>query len=338
MTTPFTDLDAFNALPRVSSLALSPDGRRLITSVATLDSDSVRWVNALWEVDPTGTEPAIRLTRSRKGETAPVFLPNGDLLFTSARPDPDAKETPDDAPAALWLLPARGGEARVVGTRAGGVGGVVVARDAGTVVVSSSTLPGSGDSDDDEKRRKERKDKKVNAILHTGYPVRYWDHDLGPGAPRLLCGTVEDHERLTWRDLTPVPERALDNASYDVSADGRVVVTTWTVAEPRGSRRSTLVVLEDGEQRTLLDESAHEYSGPRISPDGRLVAVTRSTRSAPDAPPDERLVVVPLDGSAEARDVAPAWDRWVLERRWTADGTALIVTADEGGGCPVFRI
>jgi hypothetical protein len=53
--TVFSDLDAYNAVPRVSSLALSPDGRRLVTSVATLDTDSVRWVNALWEVDPTGS-------------------------------------------------------------------------------------------------------------------------------------------------------------------------------------------------------------------------------------------------------------------------------------------
>ena len=338
MTTPFTDLDAYNALPRVSSLALSADGSRLVTSVATLDADGVRWVNALWEVDPTGAQPATRLTRSRKGESAPVFLPNGDLLFTSARPDPDVKETPDDAPAALWLLPARGGEARVVATRGGGVGGVVVAQATGTVIVSSRTLPSAEDGAADEQRRKARKDKKVSAILHSGYPVRYWDHDLGPDEPRLLSGTVEDHEHVTWSDLTPTPRRSLDDASYDVSPDGRTVVTTWTVSELGGSRRTTLVALDGTERRTLLDDADHEYGGPRISPDGRLVAVTRSTRSTPASSEDARLVVLPVDGSEPPRDVAPAFDRWVLDRRWTPDGSALIVTADDGGACPVFRI
>jgi dipeptidyl aminopeptidase/acylaminoacyl peptidase len=338
VSTPFSELDAYNAIPRVGGLALSPDGTRLVTTVASLDEDGVRWVNALWEVDPAGERPAVRLTRSRKGETSPAFLPDGDLLFTSARPDPDAMETPDDAPAALWLLPARGGEARIVGTRGGGVGGVVVARDAGTVLLSSATLPGAGAGEDDEPRRKNRKDKKVSAILHRGYPVRWWDHDLGPGEPRLLTGPVEEHERVRWHDLTPAPGRALDEASYDVSPDGRVVVTTWWVPEPRGSRRGTVVVLEDGARRALLDDPDHEYGEPRISPDGRLVVVTRSTRSTPHEPPDSELVVLPVDGSAPPRQVAPGWDRWPGERRWTPDGSALIVTADEGGSRPLFRV
>jgi hypothetical protein len=192
--TPFADLDAYLAVPRVSGLALSPDGSRLVTAVATLDPEGTRWVNALWQVDPTGGAPAVRLTRSRKGEASPEFLPDGSLLFTSARPDPEAKEAtstvPDDAPAALWLLPATGGEARMVASRAGGVDGIIVAKDAGTVVVTGPTLPGAADGAEDDQRRKARKDKKVSAILHAGYPVRYWDHDLGPDEPRLLAGSV----------------------------------------------------------------------------------------------------------------------------------------------------
>ena len=86
-TSPFADLDAYVALPRTSSLLLSPDGDRLVTSVATLDAERARYVTALWEVDPGGVRPARRLTRSDKGETAVSFLPDGDLLFTSARPD-----------------------------------------------------------------------------------------------------------------------------------------------------------------------------------------------------------------------------------------------------------
>jgi hypothetical protein len=52
--TPFHDLDAYVALPRLSGLTLSPDGTRLVTSVATLDEKRTRYVSALWEVDPTG--------------------------------------------------------------------------------------------------------------------------------------------------------------------------------------------------------------------------------------------------------------------------------------------
>jgi dipeptidyl aminopeptidase/acylaminoacyl peptidase len=47
--------------------------------------------------------------------------------------------------------------------------------------------------------------------------------------------------------------------------------------------------------------------------------------------------VLPLAGG-EPRDPAPGWDRWANGARWTPDGTALIVTADEQGRCPVFRV
>lgn len=57
MASPLADLDAFLALPRLSGLALSPDGRRLVTSVATLRPDGTRFVTALWEVDPSGRPP-----------------------------------------------------------------------------------------------------------------------------------------------------------------------------------------------------------------------------------------------------------------------------------------
>ena len=340
MSSPFFDLEVFAELPRTAGLALSPDGTRLVTTVTTLDPKRTRFVGALWEIDPTGSGPARRLTRSAKGERGPVFTSGGDVLFSSSRLDPESEEPSDDAPAALWLLPAGGGEARIVGTRAGGVDGPVAARSGAAVLVASPTMPAAIDGDDDEQRRSARKDKKVSAILHTGYPVRRWDHDLGPAAPRLLIGAVPPDGPITWTDLTPEPGRALDDASYDVSADGSTVVSTWYVAEPYGARRSVLVVIDvaTGARRVLLDTVGEEFETPRLSPDGSLVALTHVTLSTPHDPGDQRLVVVPVDGSQPPRDVAPGWDRWVSDRRWSADGTALLVTADDGGSSPIFRI
>ena len=76
-------------MPRLAGLALSPDGRRLVTAVSSPDTDGTKYVTALWEVDPQGVRPARRLTRSAKGEGSAAFLPGGDLLFVSARPDPE---------------------------------------------------------------------------------------------------------------------------------------------------------------------------------------------------------------------------------------------------------
>src|ERR671926_560214 len=99
---PFADLAAFVALPRVAGLALSADGRRLAVAVQTLDAERKKWQSALWEVDPEGRRPARRLTRSAPGESAPVWAPDGSLLFTSARPDPAVKADGEDPKPALW--------------------------------------------------------------------------------------------------------------------------------------------------------------------------------------------------------------------------------------------
>src|SRR6185312_7618293 len=90
------------------ALPISPDGTRLVTAVQTLNPKRTKWVTALWEVDPDGERPARRLTRSAKGEGGAAFLPDGSLLFTSARPDPAVED--DEEVSLLWMLPPGGGE------------------------------------------------------------------------------------------------------------------------------------------------------------------------------------------------------------------------------------
>ncbi len=342
-STPFADLDAYVDLPRGAGLTLSPDGSRLVTSVATLDPKRTRFVTALWEVDPSGERPARRLTRSAKGEGGAAFLPDGSLLFTSSRPDPQSDE--DDAKAVLWLLPAGGGEARVVATRPGGVDSVEVAAQAGTVVLASKTFPSSTDEETEAEKRKQRKDNKVAAILHEGVPVRFWDHDLGPDRPRLFAGSLTEGDdadgtdpRIRLTDLTPDAGSATLEVGYDVSPDGSTVATTWAVPE-RGGLRMAMALLDvaTGERTLLLDDDSDEYGSPCFSPDGTRLAVVREVRSTPHDPGDRRLLVVEV-ASGEQRDLTGDWDHWPTGYEWTPDGTALVVTADEDGRSPVFRV
>src|SRR4051794_33545544 len=117
MSDPF-DFDHYLDLPRLSGLRLAPDGSRLVVAVGSLAPDAKSFRTALWNVDPTGASDPRRLTRSAPGEGDAAFLPDGSLVFVSARPDPDA--APDAAPngdkppAALWRLPADGGEAALL--------------------------------------------------------------------------------------------------------------------------------------------------------------------------------------------------------------------------------
>jgi dipeptidyl aminopeptidase/acylaminoacyl peptidase len=323
----FADLDGFVTLPRVAGLWLSPDGQRLVVGVSTLNHDKTRFVSALWEVDPAGERPAHRLTRSEEGEGGAAFTKDGDLLFVSARPQPDKKDS-----RALWRLP-RTGEPELLAAPPGGVRGVVVAREAGTVVLGAPMLPSADSPEEDVELHKRRKDGAVKAILHDEFPIRYWDHDLGPARTRLLAGQPDD-----LSDVTGHVGRAIhDDASWDITPDGRTIVTTWAVAEPGGSQRATLVAIdvETGARRVLADDD-HEYDEPRISPDGTQVAVVVRERPTAERIGDNWLAVFPIQGGAPRR--LENNDRWPHGAQWTPDGTALVFVADHRGHAPLWRV
>lgn len=325
----FADLDAFVRAPRLDGLWLSPDGRRLVVGVATPDTALRRYATALWEVDPEGERPARRLTHSEEGESGAGFTPDGDLLFVSKR---------QHGVPALWRQPAAGGDATLVARLPGGGRGVVVA-PAGTLLLGSALLPPSTSLADDEAGRDARAAAGVTAILHEEFPIRYWDHDLGPDRTRLLAGPLGGD----LRDVTGHAGRALDDGcTWDISPDGRTAVAAWMVAEPGGSQRQTLVALDlaTGERRTLADDPEHEYGAPKISPDGTRVAVVVWRRATPNHPGDRWLGLVPLTGgrSSPVRPLTAGWDRWPHSPTWTPDGRTLVVDADDRGRAPLCTV
>lgn len=325
--TVFDDLDDYLSLPRVSGLAVSPDGSRVVTTVSTLNDKRTEFVSAIWELDPAGTEPARRLTHGVKGESAPVFTAGGDLLFIAVRPG----EGEDKPPAALWQLPAAGGEAFEVLSMPGGVTGAVSARAAEATLVAAPLLPSSDGVDDDKVRREARKDTKVSAILHTGYPVRHWDHDLGPDQPHIFDADGR-------RDLTPDPGAALRETTFDLSADGAFLVTSWRVQGPGTEVRLALVRIDraGGERTTLVEEPGVDLDHPVIAPDCTAVAFTRETHSTPTSAP--RITLCCMRFGQDAVELAGEWGRWPSSVAWSADSSTLIVTADDGGRGPIFCV
>jgi dipeptidyl aminopeptidase/acylaminoacyl peptidase len=323
----YADLAAFVALPRVTDLALSVDGARLVAGVQHPDRTSARYVSSVWEVPLAGGEP-VRLTRSETGESAPAFLPDGSLVFTSARPDPDD----EGGEPALWVLPPAG-EPRVLARSAGGLSGPVVASQAGTVLLTGSRLTAS-DAGDDGDRRKTRKDRTISAILHTGMPIRHWDHELGAESPRLFVTGAGDE----LRDLAPDAGFGLVDAECSISADAVTVATSWRTRRPGGGFRREVVLIDvpSGERTVLTAGEDGQHESPRIAPDGSRVAMLSSTDGSFEVPPESRLRIVAIKGDAalpvDLGDLYPTG--WA----WSADSQTLYVTGDRHGRGAVLAV
>nr|WP_073186507.1 prolyl oligopeptidase family serine peptidase [Tessaracoccus bendigoensis] len=340
---PWQDLETYVTIPRLVGLTLSHDGSTLIAAVQGPDAEKTAYTTSLWAVDPAGERRAVRRTRSVKGEAASAFLRDGSLVFTSKRDVPAVGEDkPKDSTNALWCLPSDGGEAYVLARRDGGYGSILTNADDDNVVLGVLMFDGAADDEADAAKREQRSKRKVSAILHDGYPVRYWDHDLGPEHPRLRLAPVEGDVvgDLTLggpRDLTGDVGAALGDAA--LSRGGQTLVAEWKRSAAHGVTVSEVVRIDlaTGERTVIAAEDGVEFGSPVVSDDGRLVAVVRSLDSTPTKAVDSKLWLVDL-ATGESRFVAEGWDRWGHPVAFSPDASTLYVVADEDGAAPVFAV
>ena len=297
-STPFDSLADYIALPRVEALALSPDGSTAVLTVAALKKDGTGYERALWAVPASGGGTPRRLTRSAKGEAGAAFTASGDILFVSARPDSEGDA--DDESGQLWLLPAEGGEARPVTRLAGGVDGIAATAEASErVVISASLLPGADTLEGEASLRAKRKEKKVSAILHDTYPVRYWDHDLGPAEPHLFALDVDTLEDTI---AAVVAEAAAERAQ---------LAEDLTDAAPAADAESAASATEEKPYPTTLPRPRDVTPKPGRSADHAEAALT----------PDGKTLVASLDHREQraGRRVIVAIDTETAERTTLLD-------------------
>ncbi len=370
-TTPF-DLDTFLAQPRLGGLVLAPDGSRLVIGVATPAPDGSRFRTALWQVDPDGEAPPRQLTRGAPSEAPVGFLPDGTLLFTAPRPDPDA--TADgDPPAALWALPADGGEARLLVSAPAGITGATLATGSDTVVLHSSIHPQVDTLAADREHATARRDAKVGAQLLEDYPLRLWDHFLGPREPGRwvfevppepdtptittpAAATTGDGSGGSDDDGTDDVEAAVDEprllargtglalAQGALTPDGRTLVTGWGRRAGTAERNDPAVLANDllaidvatGDRRVVVADG-RDWAPVSVAPDGTRVACLIEEIGEPGRAERLRLGVVALDTGA-VTELADALDRWPNNPQWLPDGDALVFEADDRGHRRIFRV
>ncbi len=180
------DIAGFVSLPRLGGLVLGDNGT-LMVSVASLDAKQTGNTSCWWRLDLSGQLPPQRLTRGTGGESFGACLPGGDFVFGAKRDLPaKADGEPSEDVSALWLLPATGGEAYPIAQRSGGYSRIITAARSDVMIALAPTHLDAADEDADADKRARRREHQVSAILHEAYPVRFWDHDLGPVANRLL--------------------------------------------------------------------------------------------------------------------------------------------------------
>ena len=347
----FHDLHAFVAEPRITGLFLAPAGDRLVAARTELNKKRNGYVTALWELPHSsrrsrghrcaadaGQSPR-RLTRGVDGEALAGFTAHGDLLFTAKRDTGDDEHTDETT---LFLLPRGGGEAFVVARRHGGFASLSIARDSGRIALTSAIHPRAADDEDDRALASERRETKTSAILHTGHPVRYWDHDLGPARDQVLIAEPLDptdpDPRLDLRRLTSFgPAERLGEVI--ISPDGGTVYADVSRTLHGTTARSRIVAIDadSGEVRTLAAQDDHNLGLAALSPDGSVLLLSRSTVASDTRPLAMELVKADLE-TGELTPAYTGFTNWPSDVRIAPDNTTAYFTADLEGHGAIHRL
>ncbi|MGO1450320.1 MAG: alpha/beta fold hydrolase [Brevibacterium aurantiacum] len=179
---------------RLQGLLTNKSGR-VIAQYSFLNAEGSTYLTHLADI---GGENPRRLTRGDQSIGAAAISESGTLYFAAKRTGEDGKDA--ESPS-LWSLPETG-EARKLADHSGGFSRIEVKGQ--SMIVQFPVHTWAANEDEHRDYSQERSESKVSAILHSGFPIRRWDHDLGPG-----------QEILAIADLSTVT----DEFSEDFTAD-----------------------------------------------------------------------------------------------------------------------
>jgi poly(3-hydroxybutyrate) depolymerase len=319
------------------------EGGRIVARVSAPDAKGTSYRSALVEIDG---ERLVPLTRGSASVGAVALAEDGSTYFTAKRVGEDGEEAED---AQLWGLPPRG-EARELAARPGGFGGLAVA---GRHLLAELEVHSQATDEATHAELSATRTKaKVTAALHSGFPTRYWDHDLGPSRTVLAIAALP--EDLAAAERTPAPSAEEADADEDAPTQvlhfrhvtmppGRLV--DWTadrtgeqalvaMADSREDRLAVtdlyLLDLVGAQPPRLLREGTNELEhGPgEFSPSGDRALIGRHRAWTQTQTMSVGVELLDL-ATGESAPVWPELDHWV-DPVWLDENT-LVATSDDTG-------
>ena len=263
-------------MKRLGAVAVSPDGRWLVTSVGEPSYEEEQRRSDLWIVPADGSAPARRLTAGRGSEGDPEFSPDSTRLAFSAKRE-------EDDSAQIYVLHLAGGEAQRVTNWPGGAKSPRFSPDGRSILFVGVTHPGALTEEDNRKAAAARKARKFNARAYDAFPIRHWDRWLDELRPSLMVqpldGTSPARDLLAGSEMRAARGYGgrLGNEGETIEAtwtpDGRAVVFAATTNRDEAARAEVsmslwLVGAAGGEPKRLTGAEG-DYSAPEFTPDGK---------------------------------------------------------------------
>ncbi|HMF96782.1 MAG TPA: S9 family peptidase [Vicinamibacterales bacterium] len=290
--TPEQTLDRRSIGERGEGLAFSPDGSRVVFTVAEPAKGTVR-PRAIWMLD-VARETLRQLTFSGRNDSSPRWAPDGgSIAFLSDR----------DGPSQLYRLPMRGGEAEKLTDRKDAIRAFRWSPDGRRIAL----LMPEPKPDATQQRERDKDDARVED--RDERHARVWLLDVA--THQLTQATT-----INWR---------IEDIEWTPDGAGLIAVARPRPESDQWNERIYAIDLHDG-HFTPIGEPHRPIGGLAVSPDGRTVAYVGGRI---DGPSPHDLYLQPTAGGEPRNLTATSIDRQISQVRWI-DNESLLVSVGRG--------
>src|SRR3954470_13192924 len=288
--TPGQTLDRRSIGERSEGLAFSPDGSRVVFTVADPVKETRR-ARAIWILD-AASGAARALTFSGRNDSSPRWAPDGrSIAFLSDR----------DGPAQLYRLDLRRGEAERLTDRKDAIRAFRWAPDGRRIAL----LMPEAKTDAAQQRERDKDDARVED--RDERHARVWLLDVGT---RVLTQATT----VNWR---------IDQIEWTPDGGGLIAIAHPRPESDQWNERVYAIDLRDG-RFSPIGEPHRPIGGIAISPDGKTVAYVGGRIDGPSA---HDLYLQPIDGGPPRNVTAAALDRPVSQVQWIGNDALMVLVA-----------
>jgi dipeptidyl aminopeptidase/acylaminoacyl peptidase len=310
-----TPADQFK-LQDLGEIRISPDGATVVYTVSVADPESNRVTTRVMKIAATGGATT-ELTTIPAGASNIRWSPDSTrLAFFAARDGKSAVWTYHMTSGALTRVADYDRTNRFV-SKTGNA--LTWSPDGGQIAFAGTLEPAPTPGDPLIVTRLQYK-------TRTAYSDDRWTHifvvDAKGGTPKLLTRADTDHHSLDW------------------TAGPDIVFLKNPEMDPDVAHNYDLYAIEPatGRERRLTTTPGVEMD-PRISPDGKLIAYTATTRPVTtiDSVAEDAHLWVMSHHGGDAREVNRALDRRTSSPEWAPDSRAVFYLAADRGKTVLYR-
>lgn len=325
------DIDALEALGRVSEPRVSPDGKRVLFGVSYESVPQNKSNRDLYVMNIDGTG-VTRITKTAQSENSAVWIDNGTrIAFVYAEKGTSPQ---------LWVMNADGTERHAATNIEGGIEGFLFSPDQSKVVLIS-TVKYNRTAADIYPDLSKATGRVIDDLMY-----KHWDTWVTE-IPHPFIGsfdgqTVTDIKDIMEGEPYEAPMRPFGGVeSFAWSPDSKILVYTSrkkTGMEYALSTNSDLYAYNlTTETTTNLTEGMMGYdTNPAFSPDGRYMAWLSMERDGYEA--DKNRLFIRDNATGQKTDLTSDWDYTIEEFAWNPNGKNIWFIAYHQGVAPIFNM